>query len=105
MCQLNKVHLYPITRHYEAPYDSTFLPSAISLALIVSHSALADYASLETYQGNPATEHTKSANQELAKQLPWQDVSAFERTKKGLIAEFGSHQAGELKSALITWRR
>lgn len=74
-----------------------FLPSAISLALIVSHSALADYASLETYQGNPATEHTKSANQELAKQLPWQDVSAFERTKKGLIAEFGSHQAGELK--------
>lgn len=75
-----------------------FAPSAISLALIVSFSAVADYASLETYQGKPATEHTKLANQALAKQLPWQDVTAFERTHKGLIAEFGNHEAGELKN-------
>lgn len=75
-----------------------FAPSAISLALIVSFSATADYASLESYQGNPATEHTKLANQELAQQLPWQDVTAFERTQKGLIAEFGNHEAGELKN-------
>lgn len=75
-----------------------FAPSAISLALIASFSATADYASLESYQGNPATEHTKLANQELAQQLPWQDVTAFERTQKGLIAEFGNHEAGELKN-------
>jgi len=75
-----------------------FAPSAISLALIVSFSATADYASLESYQGNPATEHTKLASQELAQQLPWQDVTAFERTQKGLIAEFGNHEAGELKN-------
>lgn len=75
-----------------------FAPSAISLALIVSFSATADYASLESYQGNPATEHTQLANQQLAQQLPWQDVTAFERTQKGLIAEFGNHEAGELKN-------
>jgi len=75
-----------------------FAPSAISLALIVSFSAAADYASLDTYQGKPATEHTKQANEALAKQLPWQDVTAFERTQKGLIAEFGTHEAGELKN-------
>lgn len=75
-----------------------FAPSAISLALFVSFTATADYASLDSYQGNPATEHTTLANQQLAKQLPWQDVSAFERTQKGLIAEFGNHQAGELKN-------
>ncbi len=34
----------------------------------------------------------------MAKTLPWQDISAFERTNKGLIAEFGSHEAGELKN-------
>ncbi|AUW05639.1 alkyl/aryl-sulfatase [Vibrio campbellii] len=75
-----------------------FAPSAISLALFVSFSATADYASLDTYQGKPATEHTQRANATLAKDLPWQDVSAFERTKKGLIAEFGTHEAGELKN-------
>lgn len=75
-----------------------FAPSAISLALFVSFSAAADYASLDTYQGKPASEHTKQANEALAKQLPWQDVTAFERTQKGLMAEFGTHEAGELKN-------
>ncbi|MDK2614597.1 alkyl/aryl-sulfatase [Vibrio vulnificus] len=74
-----------------------FVPSTLTLALMVSFSASADYASLENYQGKPATTHTKQANAELAKQLPWHDTSAFERTGRGLIAEFGSHQAGELK--------
>ncbi|HAS6218516.1 TPA: MBL fold metallo-hydrolase [Vibrio vulnificus] len=74
-----------------------FVPSTLTLALMVSFGASADYASLENYQGKPATAHTKQANAELAKQLPWHDTSAFERTQRGLIAEFGSHQAGELK--------
>ncbi|HAS8370005.1 TPA: MBL fold metallo-hydrolase [Vibrio vulnificus] len=74
-----------------------FVPSTLTLALMVSFAASADYASLENYQGKPATTHTKQANAELAKQLPWHDTSAFERTGRGLIAEFGSHQAGELK--------
>ncbi|WP_394209455.1 alkyl/aryl-sulfatase [Enterovibrio calviensis] len=77
--------------------NTRFAPSTLALALMVSFSASADYASLETYKGKPATEQTKQANAELAKQLPWQDTSAFERTQRGLIAEFGSHQAGELK--------
>ncbi len=47
-----------------------FAPSAISLALLVSFSATADYASLETYQGKPATKHTQQANTTLAKTLP-----------------------------------
>lgn len=75
-----------------------FALSTTSLALFVSFTAIADYASLDSYQGNPASEHTRLINQQLATQLPWQDVSAFERTQKGLIAEFGSHQAGELKN-------
>lgn len=75
-----------------------FIPSVLSLAIAVSFNATADYASLENYQGKPASEHTTAVNAELAKQLPWQDVSAFERTRKGLIAEFGDHQAGELKN-------
>ncbi|PSU36091.1 alkyl/aryl-sulfatase [Photobacterium lutimaris] len=75
-----------------------FAPSILSLAIIVSFNASADYASLESYQGKPASEHTLNANAELAKQLPWHDSSAFERTQKGLIAEFGTHEAGELKN-------
>ncbi|MDG3084901.1 alkyl sulfatase dimerization domain-containing protein [Vibrio hannami] len=75
-----------------------FAPSLISLAVVFSFSAQADYASLETYQGKPASDHTIAVNKELAKQLPWEDTSAFERTQKGLIAEFGTHEAGELKN-------
>lgn len=75
-----------------------FAPSILSLAIIVSFNASADYASIESYQGKPASEHTLNANAELSKQLPWQDTSAFERTQKGLIAEFGNHEAGELKN-------
>lgn len=75
-----------------------FAPSLISMAVIASFSVQADYASLETYQGKPATDHTIAVNKELAKQLPWEDTSAFERTQKGLIAEFGTHEAGELKN-------
>jgi alkyl sulfatase BDS1-like metallo-beta-lactamase superfamily hydrolase len=75
-----------------------FSPSVISIALFMSFNAAADYASLETYQGKPATNHTEMVNAELAKSLPWQDTSAFERTEKGLLAEFGAHEAGELKN-------
>ncbi|WP_028022273.1 alkyl/aryl-sulfatase [Enterovibrio calviensis] len=77
--------------------NTRFAPSTLALALMVSFGASADYASLEAYQGKPATEQTKQTNAELAKQLPWQDTSAFDRTQRGLVAEFGAHQAGELK--------
>lgn len=39
------------------------------------------------YDGKPATEHTRAANQAFAKTLPWEDVTAFDRTERGLIAE------------------
>ncbi|WEM45715.1 alkyl sulfatase dimerization domain-containing protein (plasmid) [Photobacterium sp. DA100] len=78
--------------------NTRFVPSILSLAIFVSFGANADYASLDSYQGKPASTHTLNANAELAKQLPWQDTTAFERTQKGLIAEFGSHEAGELKN-------
>ncbi|MDF2155377.1 alkyl sulfatase dimerization domain-containing protein [Vibrio sp. CAU 1672] len=75
-----------------------FAPSLLSLAIVVSFNASADYASLESYQGKAASDHTQSMNAQLAQQLPWNDTTAFERTQKGLIAEFGTHQAGELKN-------
>ena len=75
-----------------------FVPSILSLAIFVSFGASADYASIDSYQGKPASTHTQNANAELAKQLPWQDTTAFERTQRGLIAEFGTHEAGELKN-------
>ena len=75
-----------------------FAPSVLSLAVLVSFGAAAnDYASIDTYEGKPASEHTTKANAAVAKILPWEDTSAFERTKRGLIAEFGTHEAGELK--------
>jgi uncharacterized sulfatase len=78
---------------------STFNRSALSLAVILSFSVSAnDYASIDTYQGKPASKHTAQANAKLATQLPWEDTSAFERTTRGLIAEFGTHEAGELKN-------
>ncbi len=76
----------------------TLTPTALSLAVLASFSASAEYSSLEDYQGKPASVHTQETNQSLAKNLPWNDVSAFERTQKGLIAEFGNHAAGELKN-------
>ena len=72
--------------------------SALTVAILASFNASADYTSLEDYQGKPATVHTQQANQTLAETLPWEDISAFERTRKGLIAEFGNHAAGELKN-------
>ncbi len=75
-----------------------FAPSVLTVAIAVSFGAQADYASLDSYQGKPASEHTLNANTELAKQLPWNDTTAFDRTRKGLIAEFGTHEAGELKN-------
>ena len=72
---------------------------AVSLCMALSLPVLADgLAGIETYQGKPASEHTIKANAELAKRLPWEDTSAFERTQRGLIAPFGSHAAGELKN-------
>ncbi|MCE2572365.1 alkyl/aryl-sulfatase [Motilimonas eburnea] len=76
-----------------------FTPSVLALAIVVSFGAVAnDYASIDTYEGKPASKHTVTANAALAKRLPWQDTSAFERTTRGLIAEFGTHEAGELKN-------
>lgn len=78
---------------------TNFAPSLFSLAVVMSFSAAAnDYASIDTYEGKPATAHTAKANTQLSKQLPWQDTSAFNRTSHGLIAEFGTHEAGELKN-------
>ncbi|MGD8172737.1 alkyl/aryl-sulfatase [Vibrio sp. TRT 21S02] len=76
-----------------------FVPSVLSLAIIVSFNAVAnDYASIDTYEGKPASTHTKQANAAVARILPWEDTSAFQRTARGLIAEFGTHEAGELKN-------
>ncbi|MEZ9526333.1 alkyl/aryl-sulfatase [Enterovibrio norvegicus] len=75
------------------------VPSVLSLAIVMSFGAFAnDYASIDTYEGKPASEHTISANAALAKTLPWDDTTAFDRTTRGLIAEFGTHEAGELKN-------
>ncbi len=60
-----------------------FTPTTLSIAIVMSFNAYADYASLENYQGKPASNHTVIANTELAQQLPWEDNTAFERTKKG----------------------
>ncbi|MGR5091809.1 alkyl/aryl-sulfatase [Vibrio maritimus] len=73
-------------------------PSTLAIAVMASFAAHADYAGLEDYQGKPASAHTLEANQALAATLPWEDTSAFDRTKRGLIAEFGTHAAGELKN-------
>ncbi|WP_394125867.1 alkyl/aryl-sulfatase [Vibrio hepatarius] len=76
-----------------------FAPSVLSLAVVMSFGVSAnDYASIDTYEGKPATEHTVKANAAMTKILPWEDTSAFERTTRGLIAEFGTHEAGELKN-------
>ncbi len=78
-----------------------FTPSVLSLAVMVSFgSAANDYASIDTYQGKPASEHTIRANSAVASILPWEDTSAFDRTTRGLIAEFGTHEAGELKKPI-----
>ncbi|WP_375750418.1 alkyl/aryl-sulfatase [Vibrio sp. HN007] len=79
--------------------NTRFTPSALSLAIIVSFGATAnDYASIDTYEGKPASEHTVEANAAVSKMLPWEDTTAFDRTSRGLIAEFGTHEAGELKN-------
>ncbi|WP_163391889.1 alkyl/aryl-sulfatase [Enterovibrio norvegicus] len=76
-----------------------FAPSVLSLAICASFGAFAnDYASIDTYEGKPASVHTINANAALSKTLPWNDTSAFDRTTHGLIAEFGTHEAGELKN-------
>lgn len=72
---------------------------ALSLCAALSLPALADgMVGIESYQGKPASEHTIAANAALAQKLPWKDTTAFERTQRGLIAEFGTHAAGELKA-------
>ncbi len=76
-----------------------FAPSVLSLAIVASFGAVAnDYASIDTYEGKPASQHTIKANADVAKILPWEDTTAFDRTTRGLIAEFGTHEAGELKN-------
>ncbi|WP_299492758.1 alkyl sulfatase dimerization domain-containing protein [uncultured Shewanella sp.] len=78
--------------------NKIFTPLTVSLAILMSFGAHADYTSLENYEGLPATKHTVKANAEVAKNLPWADRAAFERTSQGLIAAFDDHDAGELKS-------
>ncbi|WP_413283463.1 alkyl/aryl-sulfatase [Vibrio sp. MA40-2] len=74
-------------------------PSVLSLAVVMSFSVTAnDYASIDTYEGKPATPHTVKANALMSTTLPWDDTSAFDRTTRGLIAELGTHEAGELKN-------
>lgn len=76
-----------------------FTLSVLSLSVMVSFGAAAnDYASIDTYEGKPASKFTENANTAVAKTLPWEDTSAFKRTTRGLIAEFGTHEAGELKN-------
>lgn len=70
--------------------------SAISCGAI----AESDYGSLDTYMGKAATEHTAAANKTLDKTLPWEDVSAFERSERGLIAAFDDHDAGRLRNSM-----
>ncbi|MGY3572771.1 alkyl/aryl-sulfatase [Vibrio paucivorans] len=70
--------------------------SAISCGVI----AESDYGSLDTYMGKAATEHTTAANKSLDKTLPWEDVSAFERSERGLIAAFDDHDAGRLRNSM-----
>ncbi|MCP3700469.1 MAG: alkyl/aryl-sulfatase, partial [Aliivibrio sp.] len=76
-----------------------FTLSVLSLSVMVSFGAAAnDYASIDTYEGKAASKFTENANTTVAKSLPWEDTSAFKRTTRGLIAEFGTHEAGELKN-------
>ncbi len=56
--------------------NKTVLAIAIGL---VSNTVLADYDSISNYQGKPATPHTIEANKAFAKNLPWNDTTAFER--------------------------
>ncbi|EDK30542.1 alkyl sulfatase [Vibrionales bacterium SWAT-3] len=70
--------------------------SAISCGAIAD----SDYGSLDTYMGKAATEHTAASNKALDKTLPWEDVSAFERSERGLIAAFDDHDAGRLRNSM-----
>lgn len=68
--------------------------SVLAIAIgLVPHMALADYDSIDNYQGKPATEHTTQANEAFAKHLPWNDNTAFERTNRGLVAELEGEAA------------
>jgi alkyl sulfatase BDS1-like metallo-beta-lactamase superfamily hydrolase len=76
----------------------------ILLALLISLSLAAAAVVLEqenpdenvadTYAGKPASKHTIAANAELAKRLPFDDMTAFEEQSRGLIASFGDDDAG-----------
>lgn len=72
---------------------------ALAIAALVAPIALAnDYASVDQYQGKPATDHTRNANKAQAQKLPWQDQTAFEQANRGRIASFDGHAAGEVHS-------
>jgi len=59
-----------------------------------------DYESVDSYKGKPATAHTITTNDALDKTLPWSDVTAFERSERGLIAMFDDHAAGQLRNSM-----
>lgn len=59
-----------------------------------------DYESVDSYHGKAATEHTVASNNALDKTLPWSDVTAFERSERGLIAMFDEHAAGQLRNSM-----
>lgn len=69
--------------------------SAISFGAIADN----DYESVD-YIGKSATQHTIEANNALDKTLPWEDISAFERSERGLIAAFNDHDAGRLRNSM-----
>jgi alkyl sulfatase BDS1-like metallo-beta-lactamase superfamily hydrolase len=80
------------------------MKKAILSILLISFSITATAVVLEqenpaedvadTYAGKPASKHTIAANAELAKRLPFDDMTAFEEQSRGLIASFGEDDAG-----------
>ena len=50
------------------------------------------------FSAKPASKHTAKANQEAAKRLPYHDKTAFEEQARGLIAPFGDHEAGKIRT-------
>ncbi|CAH0991202.1 Putative alkyl/aryl-sulfatase YjcS [Sinobacterium norvegicum] len=68
------------------------------LALALAATAFADEAVVLDYQGKPATAATIAQNKAFAVDLNWQDVTAFENAKKGLIAPFDQNTADLMRN-------
>jgi len=68
-----------------------------ALVSIMVFSAHAHTDGLIAYEGKPASEHTVAKNNALAKRLNFSDRVAFDRSAKGLIAEFDAATAALLR--------